>query len=135
MEVPRSVLASALAAFEQWAADVEVLDLVYDSVLDPRDPDVTRQPDSLRTVVFSGAAEVQIDVMDAPVLQELLVDIRPPRSVRVELICPVPQLHLVVTGRPPLRLLSSAYGPSALDISTDPEDGPVQRWRTAWLLL
>jgi hypothetical protein len=135
MQVPHSVVAAALAAFEQRSGTGVVLDLRFDTAIDDVYPGLVRVPDSVRTLVFGGVVEVQVDVLGPEAAPQLHVDVRPRRHVQVvEVVSLVPHLHLVGSGFPPLRVSTTATGPTTLELTLQGVDGLV-RYRTAWVVL
>ena len=129
VHVPRAVREAALAALSTRVQNEQVLDLVYDSFVDPPARAITGAD---RTLVYGGELVVRVALTYSPTGAYLVVDINPPLPVLLEVVTPAPQLHLVVNGVPPLAVTAPTRGPAALRIRGRdlPEGSPW--WRTAW---
>ncbi len=125
---------AALAVLSIAQRGDRVLDLVYDSLLDGVREGQDQDGPHGRTLVFGDDPQVRVGVTYGGLLTRLTVVITPEYEIDVEVLTPQPCLHLVVGGRPPLFLASSARGPSTLSIRRRGEPS-VPPWRTAWLVM
>ena len=131
MTVPPDVRAAALAAFTSRRTSA-LLALVSDSFTDEPGP-----PSSERRLVYRSdepAVRLDVAVTYRASLADLVVHVAPPgpADVTVEVLSPVPRLHLAVSGTPPLRLSVAASGPFALSVRRAEDE---QAWQTSWMSL